>query len=85
MSQLKRTWIARCVNCKAHRRIEAGTVIETWNNRPALECKCEIGRMMQTKPLRGRVTNHKCNARCLASKGFVCECSCGGKNHGVAS
>lgn len=26
---------------------------------------------------------HKCNAKCLHSKGFSCECSCGGKNHGA--
>lgn len=25
---------------------------------------------------------HKCGPRCLAAKGFLCECSCGGKNHG---
>ena len=25
----------------------------------------------------------KCNARCTESKGHVCECSCGGKNHGA--
>ena len=32
--------------------------------------------------VKGRVTEHKCNAKCLASKSGVCECSCGGKNHG---
>lgn len=32
----------------------------------------------------GRVNEKiKCNARCTHSKGFVCECSCGGKNHGA--
>jgi hypothetical protein len=25
---------------------------------------------------------HKCDARCTNAKGFKCECSCGGKNHG---
>ena len=25
---------------------------------------------------------HKCDDRCLTAKGFKCECSCGGKNHG---
>ena len=28
------------------------------------------------------LTDHKCDARCMASKGHICECSCGGKNHG---
>lgn len=32
--------------------------------------------------VKGHVTEHKCNAKCLASKSGVCECSCGGKNHG---
>jgi len=27
-------------------------------------------------------TLHKCDARCTTAKGFKCECSCGGKNHG---
>jgi hypothetical protein len=30
----------------------------------------------------GRVTDHECNAKCMASTGHVCECSCGGANHG---
>lgn len=28
---------------------------------------------------------HKCDARCEHAKGFKCECSCGGKNHGKGS
>ncbi len=30
----------------------------------------------------GRKTEHKCGAKCLNSTGFVCDCSCGGANHG---
>ena len=26
---------------------------------------------------------HKCDARCLNATGHLCECSCGGKNHGA--
>ena len=26
---------------------------------------------------------HVCSAKCLASTDFVCDCSCGGKNHGA--
>lgn len=26
---------------------------------------------------------HKCDGRCMSAKGPVCECSCGGKNHGI--
>jgi hypothetical protein len=25
---------------------------------------------------------HQCGPRCVAARGFLCECSCGGKNHG---
>ena len=24
----------------------------------------------------------RCDARCTHAKGFICDCSCGGKNHG---
>lgn len=35
-------------------------------------------------PVRGTVsTKHVCGAKCLASTGPSCECSCGGKNHGA--
>lgn len=27
--------------------------------------------------------NIKCNAKCTHAKGFSCECSCGGRNHGA--
>lgn len=30
----------------------------------------------------GKVTRHECGAKCMASKGPACECSCGGANHG---
>jgi hypothetical protein len=26
---------------------------------------------------------HKCDGRCRSAKGHSCECSCGGKNHGI--
>ena len=30
------------------------------------------------------VPEHKCDARCMASRGPSCECSCGGANHGAS-
>ena len=30
-----------------------------------------------------RPSLHKCDARCMGAKGHNCECSCGGKNHGI--
>lgn len=28
---------------------------------------------------------HKCDARCMNATGHDCECSCGGRNHGINS
>lgn len=30
-----------------------------------------------------RPSLHQCDARCLNATGRLCECSCGGKNHGM--
>ena len=79
----KATWIARCPGCRAHRRIERGDVVAWWNGRPSIACEC--GRSMGAKLLKGFVTDHECDARCMGAKGHVCECSCGGANHGVAA
>lgn len=27
-------------------------------------------------------SQHECDGRCMSARGFRCECSCGGKNHG---
>lgn len=43
------------------------------------------GRERALKRVRGVYSEkHKCDARCMSSKGTSCECSCGGKNHGAA-
>lgn len=39
-------------------------------------------RLNNGSPVKGRVTAHECNAKCMASTSGICECSCGGKNHG---
>ena len=45
--------------------------------------KCGKGR--RAKSVRGTFSKkHECNAKCLSSTGGVCECSCGGKNHGAS-
>ena len=79
---LGRAWILRCPACKSHRRLEASAVVKRWQGKPDVRCDC--GRSMTAKPLRGSVSpDHECGARCLGSKGHVCECSCGGANHGT--
>lgn len=48
---------------------------------PVVECEC--GRRVELQPVRGKLNpSHVCNAKCTGSRGHVCECSCGGKNHG---
>lgn len=46
---------------------------------------CDCGRRTRVYEVRGKFSaKHKCNAKCLASKSGVCECSCGGHNHGAS-
>jgi hypothetical protein len=43
------------------------------------------GRNLYARLVRGKFSaKHECSAKCLASTGTVCECSCAGKNHGAA-
>lgn len=37
---------------------------------------------VEINEIRGTVTEEPCDARCTNAKGHLCECSCGGKNHG---
>lgn len=45
---------------------------------PSCNAKAWHGQMVQ-----GVTSQHACDARCTEAKGFRCECSCGGKNHGA--
>lgn len=46
---------------------------------PVLCC----GREVYLQPVKGtRKPEIKCGAKCWSSKGHVCDCSCGGRNHG---
>jgi hypothetical protein len=48
--------------------------------------KCKgCGEERDAKRVKGVFSaKHVCSAKCLASTGFSCECSCGGKNHGAS-
>lgn len=49
-----------------------------------LEFTCSCGRNRLASPVVGKYNPGKvCNARCQASTGHQCECSCRGKNHGA--
>lgn len=46
---------------------------------------CSCGGSYRTRAVAGKHNPSKvCNAKCLASIGGVCECSCGGRNHGAS-
>ena len=46
---------------------------------------CFCGKsQVEFRRILGRVTEHKCGSRCRSSTSGVCECACGGKNHGSA-
>lgn len=47
--------------------------------------KCKgCGAERESSPVKGTFSaKHICSAKCLASTGFSCECSCGGRNHGA--
>lgn len=62
---------------------------DTWRGRNAhtraviVPCACGVT-SIDLQRVKGTVTEHVCNAKCMASKGHVCECACGGRNHGGA-
>lgn len=49
---------------------------------PVIACTC--GGTMGGRMIEASISDHKCDARCMNSRGHVCECSCGGANHGKA-
>ncbi len=51
---------------------------------PSENCpKCK--RYMDSAPIEGHlVETVACNAKCTTAVGHVCDCSCGGENHGAA-
>jgi hypothetical protein len=70
--------------------VDVGVVHYTANNWTnqiggiALLCPC-CGMARSAQPVRGKFSaKHVCNEKCMSSVGTVCECSCGGKNHGGA-
>jgi hypothetical protein len=89
--------IARCRTCKAAAsRLNTITVKRSYRSDRCGEVsrrrtaelldglKC-CGRSWDFKPVRGtRNDDVKCDSRCTGAVGHVCECACGGKNHGAA-
>lgn len=44
--------------------------------------RCACGGYTKANTVLGRVTDHKCDGKCLNAKNSACECACGGANHG---
>ena len=53
------------------------------NGFACVSCRgCE--KWLTAKRVQGKFSAvHKCDAKCMNSRGHVCECSCGGQNHGA--
>lgn len=69
-------------------RSEAGALLlataTNGSTHPVVQCEC--GKRVILAPVRGVYNPHKeCNAKCMSACGQVCECSCGGKNHGAGA
>ncbi|GAN79799.1 hypothetical protein [Acidocella aminolytica] len=63
------------------RETETGRKVEAGYDTRCPSCS---GMRAQASRVAGFRTAHACDARCTEAKGFKCECSCGGKNHGRA-
>lgn len=48
-----------------------------------IECPACGENRWNAKKVKGYTTEHACDARCTEAKGHICECACGGKNHGA--
>lgn len=56
-----------------------------YHDRPGeLWVGCPCGTRVAARKIRGRKTDHKCDAKCESATGHSCECACGGANHGRA-
>jgi hypothetical protein len=66
-----------------------GGVVTKHNRVSASQCMIGIAKDGSRQPITRRIeyksnpSKHKCNARCMSATGHVCECECGGKNHGL--
>lgn len=63
----------------SYQRVEAGRAIEISRDYGCPKC----GRHGESNRVVGSYSDHKCDARCMGAKKGDCECSCGGKNHGI--
>ncbi len=81
------TTAKRTVTDQAVAKCRAGHFVRgTWDDagRHGGWIYCPCGHRGIAKGLEVKVTEGKCGGRCQGSIGPVCDCSCGGENHGRA-
>ncbi len=55
-----------------------------WGGAEALAVTCPTCRALMTlRRIHGEKSHQPCNAACTFARGPLCECSCGGENHGI--
>lgn len=89
-------YIAKCKSCDCftsalsegyNARLQVAAPATVYTNKMGfivIQCrKCSGERY--AKMVAGKLsTKHICGAKCMASHGPTCECSCGGANHGAS-
>lgn len=96
MKTMADRYIAKCKGCgcytsaisegyNARKTVAAPAIVYT-NKMGFMVIQCRAcGAERSAKLVLGTVNKAVvCNDKCMASHGTVCECSCGGKNHGGA-
>lgn len=78
-----RIWLGRCLACKAPHRITAAPdrIPDVW-----CSCRADHGHPLtgiRWQTIKGTTNATKCNRRCEDSTSNICNCSCGGRNHGA--
>ena len=87
LSSMSGKWIKSAgfyiVKCACH-TFRVTDSPELWNVINGLQRCWDCGRAWKATEVFGSKSAHKCGAKCIASKGPTCECSCGGENHGAS-
>lgn len=55
-----------------------------WLSLPCPTVACQGKSSLLGRKVQGCITAQACNAKCVSAVGHICECSCGGEQHGAA-
>ena len=89
------SYIVKCKACKAIRRVTPEKYgegrfitymlngVTLWRSQTGwLNVPCACGKTMLGKAIQGYQSEQPCSPKCTGATGPVCECACGGFNHG---